>query len=235
VRQRLSSEKDRYRGRRRVPTPPRSRYAIVVTGAFVGAGVVALGASAMPDAKTVDPQVLAGLHESAGVDNALQERAQDATKASRSERTEKMETSLADSPDVWQLPLSGYTFTTPYGMQGTELHAGIDLVAPEGAPFSAVHEGVVKEAGWIGGYGMAVIIDNGDGSEVIYAHARQILVQKGQQVKAGDMIGLVGSTGHARGPQLTIETQVNGESTDPIPFFKERGVDIQLQVESIFG
>ena len=234
MRQRLSSEKDRYRGRRRVPTPPRSRYAIVVTGAFVGAGVVALGASAMPNAKTVDPQVLAGLHD-ANVDSALHDRAQDATKASRSERTEKMETSLNESPDVWQLPLSGYTFTDPYGMQGDQLHAGIDLVAPEGTPFASVHDGVVKEAGWIGGYGMAVIIDNGDGSEVIYAHARQVLVQKGQQVKAGDMIGLVGSTGHARGPQLYLETQVDGESTDPIPFFRDRGVDIQLQVASIYG
>ncbi|MDG4821091.1 M23 family metallopeptidase [Asanoa sp. WMMD1127] len=234
MRQRLSSEKDRYRGRRRVPTPPRSRYAIVVTGAFVGAGVVAMGASAMPDAKAVDPQVLAGLNGTS-VDNALQERADQASKASRSERTDKMETSLAESPDVWQLPLSGYTFTNPYGMQGKQLHAGIDLVAPEGTPFAAVHDGVVKEAGWIGGYGMAVIIDHGDGTEVIYGHARQVLVQKGQQVKAGDMIGLVGSTGHAYGSQLCIETQVDGESTDPIPFFKERGVDIQLQVASIYG
>jgi len=234
VRQRLSSEKDRYRGRRRVPTPPRSRYAIVVTGAFVGAGVVALGASAMPDAKAVDPQVLADLH-GATVDNALQDRADQAGKASRSERTDKMETSLAESPDVWQLPLSGYTFTNPYGVQGKQLHAGIDLVAPEGTPFAAVHDGVVKEAGWIGGYGMAVIIDHGDGTDVIYAHARQVLVQKGQEVKAGDMIGLVGLTGHAYGSQLHLETQVNGESTDPIPFFRERGVDIQLQVASIYG
>ncbi|GIF65909.1 hypothetical protein Ais01nite_39440 [Asanoa ishikariensis] len=234
MRQRLSSEKDRYRGRRRVPTPPRSRYAIVVTGAFVGAGVVAMGASAMPDAKAVDPQVLADLH-GATVNNALQDRADQAGKASRSERTDKMETSLADSPDVWQLPLSGYTFTNPYGVQGKQLHAGIDLVAPEGTPFAAVHGGVVKEAGWIGGYGMAVIIDHGDGTDIIYAHARQVLVKKGQEVKAGDMIGLVGSTGHAYGSQLHLETQVDGESTDPIPFFRERGVDIQLQVASIYG
>jgi murein DD-endopeptidase MepM/ murein hydrolase activator NlpD len=82
---------------------------------------------------------------------------------------------------------------------------------------------------------MAVIIDHGDGTDVIYAHARQVLVQKGQQVKAGDMIGLVGLTGHAYGSQLHLETQVNGESTDPIPFFRERGVDIQLQVASIYG
>ena len=234
MRQRLSSEKDRYRGRRRVPTPPRSRYAIVVTGAFVGAGVVALGASAMPDAKAVDPAVLADL-QSASVDNALQDRAQTADKASRSERSDKMETSLAESPDVWQLPLTGYTFTTPYGLQGRQLHAGIDLVAPEGTPFAAVHDGVVKEAGWIGGYGLAVVIDHGDGTDIVYAHARQVLVQKGQQVKAGDMIGLVGNTGHAYGSQLHLETQINGESTDPIPFFRERGVDIQLQVASIYS
>ncbi|GAA1872225.1 M23 family metallopeptidase [Asanoa iriomotensis] len=236
MRQRLSSEKDRYRGRRRVPTPPRSRYAIVVTGAFVGAGVVALGASAMPDAKAVDPQVLDALHGSA-VDNALQERGQSAEKASRSEdrSADKMETSLAEPSDIWQLPLTGYTFTNPYGMQGKQLHAGIDLVAPEGTPFAAMHAGVVKEAGWIGGYGMAVIIDHGDGTEIIYGHARQVFVQKGQEVKAGDMIGLVGSTGHAYGSQLCIETQVDGESTDPIPFLKERDVDIQLQVASIYG
>ena len=56
MRQRLSSEPDRYRGRRRVPTPPRSRYAVVVTSAFVGAGVVALGAASnLPDAKDVNP------------------------------------------------------------------------------------------------------------------------------------------------------------------------------------
>lgn len=234
MRQRLSSEKDRYRGRRRVPTPPRSRYAIVVTGAFVGAGVVALGASAMPDAKAVDPSILADIN-SASVDSALADRADGADKASRSERTEKMETSLAESPDVWQLPLTGYEFTTPYGLQGNQMNAGIDLVAPEGTPFAAVHDGVVKEAGWMGGYGMAVVVDHGDGTEVIYARARQVLVQKGQEVKAGDMIGLVGNTGHAYGPELHLETQVNGESTDPIPFFRERGVDIQLQVASIYS
>src|SRR5919202_2684012 len=62
VRQRLSSEPDRYRGRRRVPTPPRGRYAVVGLSAFVGAGVVALGtASTLPDAKAVNPKILARL------------------------------------------------------------------------------------------------------------------------------------------------------------------------------
>src|SRR3954469_15599429 len=79
VRQRLSSEPDRYRGRRRVPTPPRSRYAVVGLSAFVGAGVVALGAgSHLPDAKAVNPTVLQSLkHASTDAANsqALADRA----------------------------------------------------------------------------------------------------------------------------------------------------------------
>src|ERR1700755_3552788 len=84
VRQRLSSEPDRYRGRRRVPTPPRSRYAIVVTSAFVGAGVVALGAANMPDHKAVNPEVLKSLESAHVASDALNDRS-NANHASRSE------------------------------------------------------------------------------------------------------------------------------------------------------
>src|SRR4051795_8478615 len=84
VRQRLSSEPDRYRGRRRVPTPPRSRYAVVVTSAFVGAGVVALGAASnMPDNKSISPDVLQSLANSHDPADALAARADDSGRASR--------------------------------------------------------------------------------------------------------------------------------------------------------
>ena len=130
MRQRLSSEPDRYRGRRRVPTPPRSRYAAVVTTAFVGAGLVALGAQAMPDAKTVTPAALADMELANLAGQDLAERAADAERASRgSERSADQ----AES-DIWQLPLRGYQLDSPYGMQGDTLHGGIDLVAPEGTP-----------------------------------------------------------------------------------------------------
>ena len=78
MRQRLSSEPDRYRGRRRVPTPPRSRYAAVVTSAFVGAGVVALGATMLPDAKAVDQEALADLQAGAATSADLEARADQA-------------------------------------------------------------------------------------------------------------------------------------------------------------
>ena len=234
MRQRLSSESDRYRGRRRVPTPPRSRYAAVVTSAFLGAGVVALGSTMLPDAKAVDQEALADLRAAAATGADLDSRAAEADRVSRDSARPSLETSLAES-DVWALPMSEYTFTNPYGMQGNELHAGIDLAAPEGTPFAAVKSGTVKEAGWFGGYGLAIVIDHGDGIETVYAHARQLYVKAGDKVEAGDTIGLVGATGHAYGSHLCLEVHVDGQSRDPIRFLREHGVDIKLQVASIYS
>lgn len=232
MRQRLSSEPDRYRGRRRVPTPPRSRYAAVVTTAFVGAGFVALGAAAMPDAKTVDPSALADL-DRASASQDLADRAEDAARASRDERSAT--TADQAAADVWLLPLQEYQFTSPYGMRWGQLHAGVDLAAPEGAPYKAVHDGTVKLAQYYGGYGYAVIVDHGNGVETIYGHSSKLLVKPGQQVKAGDTLGLVGNTGHSYGSHLHLEVHVNGEPRDPIPWFRDRQADIKLQVDSIFA
>lgn len=234
MRQRLSSEPDRYRGRRRVPTPPRSRYAVVVTTAFVGAGVVALGANALPDAKTVHPSALAELENAAATSEDLSARAAEAERASRDQRA-GLETSLAEAPDVWLLPLRDYNFTSPYGLRWNKLHAGIDLAAPEGTPYQAIHAGKVIKAGWYGGYGYCVIVAHPDGTESIYGHSSKLLVREGQEVKAGDELGLVGNTGHSYGSHLHLELHVNGEPKDPIPYLREKGVDIKLQVEAIYG
>ncbi|WP_433300794.1 M23 family metallopeptidase [Actinoplanes sp. CA-030573] len=239
MRQRLSSEPDRYRGRRRVPTPPRSRYAVVTTAAFLGAGVVALGAgSNFPDHKAVSPDVLQGLQAAHGADEALAARADD-SKASRGEdRGAVSKTKVSadeEAADVWLLPMDEYSFTSAYGVRWGKLHAGIDLAAPEGMPYKAIHGGVVTQAGYNGGYGNAITIKNADGTEVIYAHSRRVLVKVGQQVKAGQTIGEVGNTGASYGTHLHLEIHVNGRPTDPIPFLRDRGVDIKLQVESVYA
>jgi murein DD-endopeptidase MepM/ murein hydrolase activator NlpD len=234
VRQRLSSEPDRYRGRRRVPTPPRNRYAAVVTTAFVGAGIVALGAAAMPDAKAVSPTTLADLENAAATSNDLAARAATADRATRDARA-GLTSTMAEAPDVWLLPLKGYTFTSPYGMLWGKLHAGVDLAAAEGTQYHAIHAGTVTKAGWYGGYGYCVIVTHPDGSEAIYGHSSKVLVKEGQQVKAGDELGLVGSTGHSYGSQLYLEVHVGGVPRDPIPYLRDKGVDIQLQTEAIYG
>jgi murein DD-endopeptidase MepM/ murein hydrolase activator NlpD len=237
VRQRLSSERDRYRGRRRVPTPPRSRYAVVGLSAFLGAGAVALGAaSQLPDAKAVNPTILAKLADSSTT-NALAERDTGADRASRGEdRTAAAKTDPAKAAqDVWLLPLDEYEFTAPYGVRWGKLHAGVDLAAPEGTPYKAVHAGVVTAAGYNGGYGYSITIKQANGVEVIYAHSRRLLVKAGDKVTAGQVIGEVGNTGYSYGTHLHLEVHENGAPTDPIPFLRQRGVDIKLQVESVYA
>jgi murein DD-endopeptidase MepM/ murein hydrolase activator NlpD len=232
VRQRLSSEPDKYRGRRRVPTPPRSRYAAVVTTAFVGAGLVALGANALPDAKSVSPSVLDELKQASVTSQDAAARGDDANRATRDSRTGSQASS---ERDAWLLPLHGYDFRSPYGMKWGKLHTGIDLVAPEGTPYTAIHGGTVTKAGWFGGYGYAVIVQHADGSEAIYGQSSAITVKEGSQVKAGDQLGLVGNTGHAYGSHLHLEIHVNGQPLDPVPWLADRGVDIKLEIEAIYS
>jgi murein DD-endopeptidase MepM/ murein hydrolase activator NlpD len=237
VRQRLSSERDRYRGRRRVPTPPRSRYAVVGLSAFLGAGAVALGAaSELPDAKAVNPTILAKLADSSTT-NALAQRDAGADRASRGQdRAAAAKTDPEKAAqDVWLLPLDEYEFTAPYGVRWGKLHAGVDLAAPEGTPYKAVHAGVVTAAGYNGGYGYSITIKQANGVEVIYAHSRRLLVKVGDKVTAGQVIGEVGNTGYSYGTHLHLEVHENGAPTDPIPFLRQRGVDIKLQVESVYA
>ena len=236
MRQRLLSEPDRYRGRRRVPTPPRSRYALVVTTAVVGAGVVALGAgAALPDAKTVSPSALAELENASatGVDAAA--RADAADRASRDDARADSGAPIAETPDVWVLPLKEYEFITPYGVHWGKMHAGIDLAAAEGTPYLAIHSGTVKLARWHGGFGYTVIVEHEDGTESIYGHSAKLMVEEGQQVKAGEVLGLVGNTGHSYGSRLHLELIVNGQPTDPIPWLLDKGVDIKLKLDSIYA
>jgi murein DD-endopeptidase MepM/ murein hydrolase activator NlpD len=237
VRQRLSSEPDRYRGRRRVPTPPRSRYAVVGAAAFVGAGVVALGAASnLPDAKAVDPHVLQGLET---VTDDIADRNADAQRADRSAERGSDDAAVLSEEDAaeqaWLLPLDDYTFTAPYGMRFEKLHAGIDLATAEGTPYKAIHGGTVTAAGYNGGYGYSITIRTDDNVEMIYAHSRRLLVKTGDVVKSGQLIGEVGNTGASYGTHLHIETHVDGEPTDPIPLLRERGVDIKLKIESLYG
>lgn len=237
MRQRLSSERDRYRGRRRVPTPPRSRYAVVGLSAFVGAGVVALGAASnLPDAKAVNPKILASLADPSTT-KALAERDAGADRASRGEnRAAAAKTDPKKAvPDVWLLPLDDYTFTSPYGVRWGKLHAGVDLAAPEGTPYKAVHAGTVTAAGYNGGYGYSITVRQANGVEVIYAHSRRLMVKAGDKVAAGQVIGEVGNTGYSYGTHLHLEVHQDGAPTDPIPFLRDRGVDIKLQVESVYA
>ncbi|MBD9727678.1 peptidoglycan DD-metalloendopeptidase family protein [Streptomyces caniscabiei] len=128
------------------------------------------------------------------------------------------------------MPLSGNPpVTSPYGwrMHPTlgvrKLHTGIDFGAGSGTPVLAARDGVVTFAGWSNGYGNRVVISHGtiDGDTIstTYNHMLSGLsVGVGDQVKVGQRVGLVGSTGYSTGAHLHFEVQQNGAYVNPAPW-----------------
>ncbi len=115
------------------------------------------------------------------------------------------------------LPLQG-KITSRYG-QSSRLrkaeHTGLDIAATTGTPIKATAEGKIICAKYSGSYGNLVKIDHGNGVETWYGHASKILVKEGQQVKSGDIIANVGSTGNSTGPHLHFEIRINGKHINP--------------------
>lgn len=123
-------------------------------------------------------------------------------------------------------PLPGYyEVSSPYGWRihpitgQKSLHTGVDLPAPGGTAILAAGTGKVIMAGWYGAYGNAVIIDHGGGYTSLYGHQSRLGVSVGDEVKAGEVIGYVGTTGWSTGNHLHFEIRVNGNPTDPLQFF----------------
>jgi murein DD-endopeptidase MepM/ murein hydrolase activator NlpD len=101
-----------------------------------------------------------------------------------------------------------------------KFHAGLDFAAPQGTPIYATADGVVTTAGNTGnGYGNHVVINHGYGYETLYGHMVRVKARNGQQVKRGEVIGYVGSTGKSTGPHCHYEVHKNGGKLDPVYFF----------------
>jgi len=124
-------------------------------------------------------------------------------------------------------PTPGYTkITSEYGMRfhpilkRNKLHTGMDIRAPKGTTIVAAESGTVMEVGKRGGYGLIVMINHGGNLVTLYAHASKTLVNAGQQVKKGQAIAKVGSTGWSTGPHLHFEVRKNGNPVNPKPYLK---------------
>jgi murein DD-endopeptidase MepM/ murein hydrolase activator NlpD len=94
-------------------------------------------------------------------------------------------------------------------------HAGMDLAAAAGTPIVAAADGKVVSAGWSGGYGQLVAIVHSGGIETKYGHMSRIAAYAGEQVRRGEVIGYVGSTGLSTGPHLHFEVMKNGRPVNP--------------------
>ena len=129
----------------------------------------------------------------------------------------------------WPLPQS-YTITSWFGYREDPFtgeiayHSGTDIAAPGGTPILAAADGAVTIANaidsWGGGYGYHIKVKHNDTYETLYAHCSSICVTAGQEVKQGEVIGYVGTTGNSTGNHLHFEVWQNGERTDALGFFK---------------
>ena len=115
---------------------------------------------------------------------------------------------------------SGFGMRIHPVLGGLRAHKGIDLPAPTGTPIHATADGVVGKADWFGGYGLFVELEHGANMETRYGHMSRIAVAEGQQVKKGDVIGYVGSTGRSTGSHLHYEVRIAGEAVNPIPYMQ---------------
>ena len=117
-------------------------------------------------------------------------------------------------------PLVYTRISSPFGyrmhptLHTWRLHTGIDYAAPSGTPVKASADGIITFKGWKGGYGNAVMIQHANGVETLYAHLSAFSQAQGN-VRSGEVIGFVGSTGRSTGPHLHYEARINGQPVNP--------------------
>lgn len=124
-------------------------------------------------------------------------------------------------------PLAAGTLTSPYGYrenptgQGEQFHRGIDIAAPAGTPIAAMFFGWVSQVGESVSLGRYVVLEHGDGVEVLYAHCARVDVTEGAVIRAGETVARVGATGDATGNHVHIEVRAAGIVYNPSAIIEE--------------
>src|SRR5216683_1195258 len=140
-------------------------------------------------------------------------------------QVERLNRTLALVP--YRKPVIGEVeFTSGFGVRSDPflgrpaMHTGLDFRAASGDPVRATANGKVVSSGWAGGDGRMVEIDHGNGLSTRYGHLSEIGVKVGDQIRIGQVIGAVGSTGRSTGPHLHYETRIDGDAVDPQKFLR---------------
>lgn len=152
-------------------------------------------------------------------------------------RLDRLERALMAVPST--LPTTPVMLSSPFGvrsdpfMGGAAMHTGLDIRGVRGQPIHASAPGRVIRVGYWGGYGNVVVIDHGHGIETRYGHLSGFTVRPGATVKAGEQIGLMGSTGRSTGNHLHFEVRINGRAVNPRPYL-EASADV-LEIKAGAG
>lgn len=121
---------------------------------------------------------------------------------------------LIKSDDEFCFPVKN-VITSPYGWRWNRPHRGVDIALNTGDPVRSAFPGVVRIAKPMGAYGNLVVVRHYNGLETVYGHLSKIKVKPKQVVRAGDVLGLGGSTGRSTGPHLHFEVRFQYETFDP--------------------
>lgn len=134
---------------------------------------------------------------------------------------EEKKSMFACTPSIW--PVKGWV-SSKFGYRLSpftnekEFHEGLDVSARRGTEIVAPADGVVSAIRETYGFGTIITINHGYNLRTRYAHLSKVLVKKGQSVKRGEKIALVGSTGRSTGPHLHYEVELNGVPVDPLNY-----------------
>jgi len=151
------------------------------------------------------------------------------------ELTDKLDTTcvvnlINDEHSCFSLPIAG-VITSNFGWRNTANHNGIDIDLNRGDKVVSTFDGIVRFAKFQGGFGNVVVVRHSNGLETLYAHLSKIKVKAGQVVTAGELLGLGGATGHARGTHLHFEVRFRSKPINPkylIEFEEERLISEKL-------
>jgi murein DD-endopeptidase MepM/ murein hydrolase activator NlpD len=130
-------------------------------------------------------------------------------------------------PSIW--PLDGRLMgafgerTDPFSGEGA-FHKGVDITAPIGTPIRATADGIVIFAEMENGFGRLVKINHGNGVETYYAHLSRFYVQAGQDVRRGELIGAVGTSGRVTAPHLHYEVHLRGVAVNPYRYLDKTSI-----------
>lgn len=131
-----------------------------------------------------------------------------------------------------RVPIENMSLSSSYGMRVHPItgkvarHNGVDIPAPYGTPIYATADGTVGRAQRLGGYGNYVEIEHGNAIQTRYGHMSSYIVTPGQQVKKGQVVGYVGSTGRSTGNHLHYEVRIEGAPVNPMPFCRQDSMAI---------
>ena len=138
---------------------------------------------------------------------------------------EKTDKNLASIVEAIPTLIPAYgKISSPFGMRNHPIkkvniaHTGVDISSSKGDPILAAATGVVEYSAYSKGYGYHVIIDHKNGYRTLYGHSSKLLVKKGELVKKGQTIALVGSTGVSTGPHLHFEIRIGNTPVDPTQY-----------------